>query len=199
MDTRPNLTKDIAVQDFKDFYWLKKELTDFCGVVGLSKQGDKLTLTNRIETFLETGKIEKSNHRKSKKAQSNFDWNTATLTLKTPLTDNYKNTENVRAFFEKEIGKQFKFNVQFMNWMKRNIGKNLGEAIEAWQQIRVEKQSNKKPKDIAPQFEYNRYIRDFLADNPTEKRAAAIEFWKIKKSKRGDNQYRKSDLKLKKI
>lgn len=27
---RPNLTKDISVESFNDFYWLKEELQSFC-------------------------------------------------------------------------------------------------------------------------------------------------------------------------
>nr|MDA3891554.1 DUF6434 domain-containing protein [Salinivirgaceae bacterium] len=57
-------------------------------------------------------------------------WNTEKLTTETEITDNYKNTENVRALFKNQIGDKFKFNVKFMNWMKYAQGKNLGDAIE---------------------------------------------------------------------
>lgn len=197
MDKRPNLTKDISVKDFKDFYWLKEELVAFCRTIGLSKQGNKLAIANRIEIYLKTGEIEKSIAEKEKKIISKFDWHTAILTTETRLTNNYKNTENVRAFFVENIGTQFKFNVPFMKWMKTNEGKTFGDAIEEWQRIKAAKKVNDQPKKIAPQFEYNRYIRDFLKDNPTAKRAKAIEFWKIKKLMRGDNAYRKADLELK--
>ncbi len=56
--------------------------------------------------------------------------------------------------------------------------------------------SQTNPKIIAPQFEYNRYLRDFLADNPNAKRATGIKLWNLKKSLRGDNKYKKEDLKL---
>ncbi len=84
----------------------------------------------------------------------------------------------------------------FMNWMKANAGKTLGDAIEEWKRLEAEKKANTKPKDIAPQFEYNRYLRDFLADNPHADRALGIKLWKIKRNRRGDNVYRPSDLKL---
>ncbi|MGL5913858.1 MAG: DUF6434 domain-containing protein [Bacteroidales bacterium] len=61
--------------------------------------------------------------KKFEKPHSNFDWNVERLTLETIITDNYKNPENVRAFLTTEIGKHFKFNVLFMNWMKQNNGK----------------------------------------------------------------------------
>lgn len=194
MDKRPPLNKKISVKDFRDFYWLKEELIAFCKTTALKRTGSKIELANRIEHYLKTGEKETSKPKQLK--QSKFDWNIELLSLQTVITDNYKNTENVRQFFINEIGTSFKFNVVFMNWMKNNTGKTLQEAVHAWEKIRHEKKSNKRPKNIAPQFEYNTYLRDFLADNPDKNRSIGITLWKIKKSMRGDNVYDKSDLKL---
>lgn len=194
MDKRPSLNKNISVKDFQDFYWLKAELVNFCSAENLPKQGSKLELAKRIEYYLQTGEIPKIKV-KAKKKTSNFDWNTAVLSLDTIITDNYKNTVNVRDFFATHLGKSFKFNVIFMNWMKANTGKTLADAIQEWKNIKLTKKHTKEPKNIEPQFEYNRYIRDFLKDNPDKNRATAIRYWKIKKSKRGDNIYNKTDLK----
>jgi ribosomal protein S8 len=189
---RPELHTDLSVKDFDEFYWLKEELTVFCRIYGISTAGGKMDIEERIRTFLFTGEvicqIEKQTY------SSNFDWKNAELTLKTPITDNYKNTENVRAFMKKHIGEHFKFNVEWMNWLKINVGKNLGEAAEEWKKNQVLKKSSKTVKNISPQFEYNTYIRDFLADNKDKSLKEAIEHWKIKKSKRGDNRYSKEDL-----
>lgn len=192
MDSRPELTKDIVLIDFQSFYWLKKELVDFCRREGLTTQGDKITITKRIEQYLLTGEKETVYNRR--KPTATFDWNTVDLTLQTVITDNYKNTENVRAFFKKHLGQSFKFNVQFMNWMKSNVGKTLAEATVTWKAIKTEKQQNKTPKDIAPQFEYNTYIRDFLVANPSLTKKEAIICWKIKRATRGDNKYHPSDV-----
>lgn len=197
MNKRPVLKKHLSVNDFRAFYWLKNELILFCQQEGLSRTGSKIELANRIAYFLETG-AKPPPQRKEKPAstsiKSKFNWNTDLLTLNTIITDNYKNTENVRVFFATQLGKRFKFNVRFMNWMKSNEGKTLGDAVAAWQQITAQKKQDKSPKDIAPQFEYNRYLRDFLADNPAKDRAIGIALWKIKKSMRGDNVYTPSDL-----
>ena len=194
-DKRPDLNNEISIQDFKDFYWLKSELVDFCKEVGLTRTGGKIEIAKRIERYLETGEIEVRQKKKTSN-KSKFDWSAEKLTLNTIITDNYKNTENVRQYFESKIGLRFKFNVKFMNWMKSNEGKTLAEAIETWKRLDEEKRTNKTTKNIAPQFEYNTYLRDFLADNPDKNRAIGIKLWKIKRSMRGDNIYRKSDLKL---
>jgi len=54
---RPILDKRISVKDFKDFYWLKIELVNFCRENGISSVNGKIEISNRIIEYLETGKI----------------------------------------------------------------------------------------------------------------------------------------------
>ncbi len=197
MESKPKLDKNISIQDFKDFYWYREELVNFCRVEGLAKVGSKLELAERIIQYLKTGK--KTVKSKGNRPSSRFDWGNEKLSRDTIITDNYKNTENVRSFMVKEIGTQFRFNVKFMNWMKTAQDKTLGDAICRWQELNNEAKSNKSKKDIAPQFEYNTYIRDFMEDNPTIGREVAIACWKMRKAMRGNNKYRKSDLELLRI
>jgi len=195
LQKRPLLNKHISPDDFKNFYWLKKELIYFCKKENLSTSGGKIEIAKRIEYYLKTGQHLSPTSSKIK-STSSFDWKNETLHLQTIITDNYKNTENVRAFFQKEISPSFRFNVKFMNWMKANSGKTLADAIVAWKEISKKEKDRTEPKKIAPQFEYNTYLRDVLADNPNLKRKDAIALWKIKKSMRGDKKYRKSDLRF---
>lgn len=196
MDKRPLLNKEISIKDFREFYWLKEELLTFCRAEGLRTQGSKFELSERIIHYLDTGQKEEAEESNSAKPRSDFDWQNQSLSLETEITDNYKNTENVRIFFRDQIGPQFKFNVHFMNWMKSNSGKTLKDAISEWRRINSSKKASKKEKDIAPQFEYNRYLRDFLKANPHSSRDLGIKLWNIKKTLRGDNKYKKEDLRL---
>ncbi len=193
MNDRPELNTKISIQNFKAFYWYKEELVDFCRTEDLDKRGGKIEIAKRIEKFLKTGEREPYQNKISK--TSRYDWNTEKLSTETEITDNYKNTENVRAFFKNHIGDKFRFNVKFMNWMKSAQGRTLGEAIEQWILITNEMRTEKSHKQIAPQFEYNTYIRDFMKDNPDKALQDAIRYWKIKKSKPGDNKYSQTDLK----
>lgn len=192
MDTRPQLTKAISIKDFIDFYWLKSELVEFCKSENLPVSGGKIEVATRIAEYLRTGKIV-SKAKKDKRAISNFDWSQGPLTLDTEITDNYRNTQLVRAFFLEHVGSQFKFSVKLMNWMKANQGKNLTDAITAYHQLKKEYQET-KVKDIAPQFEYNTYLRDCLFANPKLSRNEAIAMWKVKRSKRGHNRYETEDI-----
>lgn len=192
---RPPLTKLISLTDFNDFYWLKEELVDFCKTIGINTSGGKFEVAKKIQLYLLTGEITQKAI-KNPSQQSKFDWNSEPLSLQTPITDNYKNTENVRAFFTTQIGANFTFNVSFMNWMKTNSGKTLKEAIEEWKRIKTISKDKNHITTIDPQFEYNTYMRAFLADNPTSSSKDAMRFWKLKRAKRGTNVYERTDLNL---
>lgn len=196
MENRPNLDRNISLADFDDFYWLKVELVDFCKRVGISTSGGKIDISDRIRHYILTGKTSVIESKKLK-SKSKFDWNKENLTLQTEITDNYKSGENVRSFFIKEIGPHFAFNVVFMKWIKENVGKTLGDAIFEWNNINELKKDKGYVSEIDPQFEYNRYMRAFLADNPDLSSKDVMKHWKMKRAKRGTNEYERTDLEMK--
>ncbi len=191
---RPKLDKEISIKDFKDYYWLKEELVGFCRDIGINSSGGKIDIYNRIIDFLENGKIITKSNIKKVNIISTFDWNNEKLGIDTLITDNYKNTENVRDFFQHKIGDHFKFNVEFMNWMKANNGKTLGVAVDKWREIVELKKDKNYKTEIAPQFEYNTYMRDFLNDNPHLSSKDAMSSWMLKRDKPGVKKYEKEDL-----
>ena len=191
---RPDLNNKISVIDFKDFYWLKRELVNFCKFNGIYSTGGKQELVDRIIFYLQTGRV--TSVISKQLIKSKFDWNSTELTLDTQITDNYKNTENVRAFMKQEIGSHFHFTTEFMKWTKQNVGKTLKDAVAEWKRIDEKKKDVNYRTTISSQFEYNTYIRDFLADNKEKKLKDAIHYWKLKRNRRGDNIYKKEDLQL---
>jgi len=196
IEEKPKLNNKISLQDFKDFYWLKAELVSFCKENNINRSGGKIEITNRIIYFIETGKNLGKTKINAQKSKSNFNWNIEKLSCETVITDNYKNTENVRQFFTVEIGKHFKFNVLFIHWIKQNIGKTLKDAIEEWNRIYILKKDKNYKSEIGIQFEYNTYIRDFLEDNPKMSIRDAKKYWMLKREIRGSMKYTKSDLEL---
>ena len=186
MSERPELSLNISVDTFKNYYFLKEELVDFCRQNGLQTSGSKQELTERIACFLETGKRTKTNP----KPKSTV--NIGDITEDTLIEPNIVCSEKHRAFFKEKIGKTFSFNVAFQKWLKSNAGKNYAEAITAYHIILEEKKKGKTV--IDKQFEYNTYIRDFFADNQGMSLDEAIICWKYKKSLEGHNRYEKTDL-----
>lgn len=185
---RPVLNKEISIDDFKQFYWLKQELQDFCKKNEIHSNGAKIEIAKRIECFLNTGEKTKLSNLKSSK-QTSDKRNYKNITTETKIGKNYKSSEPLRDFFESIIGKQFKFKVAFQSFCQNNPDKTYQDAIDFWYQNK-----NVKPKTIEPQFEYNTYIRDFMAANKGDKLSDVIKCWKYKKSLPGNNKYNDSDI-----
>lgn len=184
---RPILTKEISSQDFMDFYWLKEELQSFCRDNGISASGSKIEISDRIETFLRTGKIKKPqrNSKTNTKPRTNSE-----LSLDTVITENHRCSQDVRAFF-KEVIPNFHFSTYIQNYIKNNIGKTYRDVVDAWYEEEKRKKDPSHQKKIPPQFEYNQFIRDFFSDskNKGKSRAAAIEAWHKIKKLPGSNKY----------
>lgn len=188
---RTNPTREISVNSFKDFYWLKEELQSFCRENGISASGSKIEISDRIETFLLTGEIKKP-IRKSKvnnKSEPQVD-----LSLDTVISDNHRCSQNVRSFF-KSVIPNFHFSTYIQNYFKNNIGKTYRDVVDAWYKEEERKKDPSYKKKIAPQFEYNQFIRDFFADsnNQGKSREEAIEAWNNIKKLPGSNKYRSNN------
>ena len=192
---RPPLTKGLKSEDFKEYYFLKEELKDFCKKEGLKVSGSKNRLEERIIYYLDTGKsLDDSKHAEDKNnlSKPNLNKNSASeeIALDSILGENFKCSEDKREFFEKEIGKGFKFKVKFQKWLKANPDKTYQDAIDAYHEL----QNSKEKTKIDKKFQYNQYIRDFFKDNDDKTLNDAINCWKHKKSLKGHNKYERSDL-----
>ena len=185
---RPELNNKLDSKTFKEYYYLKEELVDFCRKNNLQTTGGKIELTDRIAKFLDTGERTTSNHN-ARRTQIIDE-----ITLDSIIEDNFICSEKHREFYKKEIGNSFKFNVLFQKWLKNNAGKTYKESIDAYYKILVDKKNNKTT--IDKQFEYNTYIRDFFNDNKDKTLDDAIKCWKYKKSLKGSNKYEKEDFKI---
>ena len=186
MTERPALDKNLDSKTFRNFYYLKEELVDFCRKYGLPVSGGKIEITNRIAWFLETGEIQTVTAIK-KKVTSISD-----ITESTRIEANFVCSEKHRVFFKEHIGNRFSFNVAFQKWLKSSAGKTYKEAIAAYYQILEDKKKGKTK--IDKQFEYNTYIRAFFADNRGKTLEEAIKCWNYKKQLQGHNGYEQSDL-----
>lgn len=186
VNSRPELSACMKEEIFRKYYYLKKELTDFCRMQGLPASGGKAELTDRIAYYLRTGKILSASKNKRKKSDTEM-----VMTLSAQIEPNFICTERHRAFFKQHID-GFSFNVPFQKWLKCNAGKTYAQAIEAYHEIMEEKKNQRSV--IDGQFEYNIYIRDFFAANPQKTLQAAITCWKYKKSLPGQHRYEQDDL-----
>lgn len=188
MSERPDLSNELDGKTFREYYYLKEELIDFCRKNNLQTTGSKVELTERIATFLDTGKRTCKNHTTRK---NNI---VDQITLDTIIEENFVCSEYHRAFYKEHIGNGFSFNVTFQKWLKNNRGKTYQDSIDAYYQILEDKKKNQTT--IDKQFEYNTYIRDFFNDNKDKNLEQAIKCWKYKKGLKGHNKYEKIDLEV---
>ena len=187
MSERPELTTELKSKEFLEYYYLKEELVYFCRENGLPASGGKTELTERIAYFLDTGKVSAAKTVRTQKHKI------STITRDSIIESDFVCSELHRAFFKREIGESFSFNVAFQKWLKSNAGKTYADAIVAYNEIKNTKKPGKK--DIGSQFEYNTYVRDFFEDNKGASLEDAIKCWKYKKSIKGHNKYERTDLK----
>lgn len=188
MQERPELSIKTDSKTFREFYYLKEGLVDFCRKNGLPTSGGKVELTDRIAHFLDTGEILEA---KSVKKSTAY---VVIIDKSTKIESNFVCSEKHRAFFKDNIGNSFTFNVAFQKWLKSNAGKTYQDAIDAYYRIMEEKKKGKS--SIDKQFEYNTYIRDFFAENKGRSLDDAIKCWKYKKQLRGHNRYVSKDLEV---
>lgn len=61
-----------------------------------------------------------------------FDWHSDQITENTPVTSSYRNTQNVRRFLKQHCGDDFRFDREFMNWIKNGESKTMSEVVMEW-------------------------------------------------------------------
>ena len=185
---RPALGRNLDSKTFREYYWLKEELTAFCREIHLPVSGGKQEIAERIALFLDTGEIMQSTVQRNRTACRPV----SGIKGSDLIGEDFVCSEACRAFFTERIGPSFSFSVPFQKWLKTHAGSTYDDAVSAYADILREKKKGKTV--IGKQFEYNTYIRDFFADNAGKSLADAIRCWKYKKSQPGSNEYEDSDL-----
>ena len=198
MQEKPALNSISSGEEVRKWYWRKDELIPRARELGLKTSGGKFSILERIAHFLDTGeKVPPSEV--ASKPKSKFDWHSASLSMSTEITDNYKNTQNVRRFFQSVLGASFSFNIAFMDWMKDNVGRTLNDACEAYLAIREQANTPGFKTKIKSHNQFNQYTRDFLQDNPDMSMTDVRQVWALKiklPSADGRHVYERADLKL---
>ncbi|MEM1378711.1 MAG: DUF6434 domain-containing protein [Pseudomonadota bacterium] len=192
---RPPIETIKTGAELKDWYWLKEEIVAYARALSVSPTGQKFEIIDRIAHFLDTGEKRKPSDEKSKPANTATQWHKMPLSRETVIDAGYRNNQNVRRFFKAEIGKRFSFNIEFMNWMKANAGKTLGDAVDEWLAIEAKRKAGIRA-EIPHHNQFNAYVQAFFDDNPDRSMDDARHYWKLKRSLPGHNRYERSDLEL---
>ncbi|WP_377510283.1 DUF6434 domain-containing protein [Octadecabacter sp. R77987] len=194
--TRPNIATIKRGDDLRQWYWLKSELAAHAKTLGLRTSGAKFEILDRIAHLLDTGAAKPET---TVRPKSSFDWHSANLTPETRLTDSYKNTQNVRRFFQAHADPAFKFNIAFMAWIKANTGLTLADAVLEYHAIKARAADPGYQTKIKGHNQFNQYTRDFMADNPDMGMDDVRRIWAKKRARPspdGRHVYARTDLDL---
>ncbi|MFK7914087.1 MAG: DUF6434 domain-containing protein [Pseudomonadales bacterium] len=192
--SRPGIHTINNGAELRRWYWLKSELSAEARRLGVPSSGAKFTILERLCHYHDTGERQRP-EQVTAKPSSRFDWHAADLSMQTIVTDNYRNTQNVRRFFQRELNPAFKFNLALLDWFRQNVGSTLGDAAAFWK----DQQTASIQTKIKPHNQFNQYTRDFLKDNPALGMQDVREVWALKKqlpSDTGRHVYEPSDLEL---
>ncbi|SCA58875.1 hypothetical protein AB751O23_AX_00050 [Chlamydiales bacterium SCGC AB-751-O23] len=168
------LDLSMAVKDFKKYYFTVAELKIFCKEqkIPLSSCDRKFDILNKIETFLEIGRLTPST--KTSKQAALFNKKPRVLNDEQKIGEGFKFTREARVFFEETLDKKFKCSVPFLAWVKVNSDKKIKDLKEKYLSLKL----LKGKKTINKQFEYNKFTRDFFLANPSLSREDCLNCWR---------------------
>src|SRR5512136_1934717 len=142
--SRPMLIPGLTAAEFRSYYWLKEELVAFCRKQRLPTGGSKQDLTARIVQYLAGEKLPAVPTQKP--ARSGV--MPKSFTRSTVIGPGWRCSQELRAFFEREIGPHFHFDATMRELIHQGSGKTLQEVIDIWVARRAQPTIQK---EIAPQ------------------------------------------------
>lgn len=150
-------------------------------------------MQRRLGAWIDTGRVEPVTRRL---VTSDFDWTRATLHERTVITDNYRNTRNVRLFMQSHLGSRFRFTNEFMEWMRGHVGSTLADAVAFWRELDRKKREEGYREASLPQNQYAQFSRALAKASPGISAVEIRRIWKIKRSGPGPHRYRRGDENL---
>lgn len=189
----PPLRKTLSAAVFKQHYYDKQELMDFCRSVGISTCGLKQDLNDRISLFLQTGCVTVvETPKKSSRPDSEMGLSTSQVVV------NYKSDPTTRAFFEKHIPEFTGFSALVQKQIKERLAAGevftYGDVIEMHQSFLRNKESAKAngtaTKVAHESCQFNQFFIDYKHD-PDVKVHSNMEAWILVRDSAGEKTYQR--------
>jgi hypothetical protein len=183
---RPELTRELSVEEFRRWRWRKDQLQAFCRSSGMVCGGSKGEILQRIETWLlqggpPSGQVKQPRRGQPKSGQSGSVARGAgemptSFSDQTKIGRGWRCTALLRAYFVERLGKSFRFNEPLRRFLREGVGRSLGEAVEVY------RRAMRGPKlPIGRQFEYNQHVRRYHQEHPGATHAQMVAAWQVLK------------------
>jgi hypothetical protein len=197
----PQLRKGLSADVFKQHYYDKNELMDFCRSVGISTTGLKQDLNDRIEIYLRTGLVTVVQPAKTSKRADSEEG----LSLSKQVV-NYKSDPITRAFFARHIPEFTGFSALVQKQIKQRLADGetftYSDAIEmhkAFLQNRVHARVTGQATTVAhDSCQYNQFSIDYNHDQ-SRKLHAMIDAWMLVRNSAGAKTYQRYKDKIEEI
>ncbi|WP_353237400.1 hypothetical protein [Limnohabitans sp.] len=167
---RPLLTPDLRPEVFSAWYWLKKELQDFCSAQNWPTGGSKQDLTARVLAGLSGQPLPDAASKAAKGVMPD------SLTPQTVIGPGWRLNAALRGFFVAHTSPAFCFNQALRELFKKPQGQTLAQALVVYRSS-----LEQGPAPIQRQFQFNQHIRDYFAQHPDATRAQALQAWQAKR------------------
>lgn len=167
---RPLLTPDLTAETFSAWYWLKKELQDFCSAQNWPTGGSKQDLTARVLAGLSGQPLPDTASKAAKGAMPD------SLTPQTVIGPGWRLNAALRGFFVAHTSPAFRFNQALRELFKNPQGQTLAQALAVYRSS-----LEQGPAPIQRQFQFNQHIRDYFAQHPDATRTQALQAWQAKR------------------
>lgn len=197
----PDLTRTLSAEEFKQHYYDKKELIDFCRSFGISTGGQKNDLNSRVELFLRTGQVTVvTPSKRSVKPDS------ATGLSLDKVVSNYKSDPVTRNFFEKNCPGFIGFSALVQKQIRERLAEGdtftYGDAIEMHKNYLQNKfaarEAGQASRVVHDSCQYNQFTIDYNHDDQP-KLHTAMEAWMLVRNTAGEKTYERYKSKIESI
>ncbi|MFT3714882.1 MAG: DUF6434 domain-containing protein [Gordonia sp. (in: high G+C Gram-positive bacteria)] len=170
MSERPELTRHLSGNEFRQWYWLRSELADFARSAGIGASGGKQLLTDRIAALLDGSDFTEPPRTAGPRPGAAL---AGDLASETVIPSGQRCSQVLRAWFTERIGPGFRYDAPMRDFIASADGRRtLQDAVDHWYATRDDGR-----REIDPQFEYNRFTRWWRAEHPDDDRAQLLAAW----------------------
>jgi len=171
-DQRPPLSRSMSAAEFRRWYWLKSELVDFARTLEVPTSGAKPRVADRIAPHLAGHAVPPATPTRARAEKID-----GVIDRSTIIPPNQTASQQLRRFFEAEIGSTFRYDYFMRTFLADNPGKTLGDAVKHWHETR----SAQTPETLQ-QLELIRFTKTWHLAHADGTAAQCRAAWKVHRS-----------------
>ncbi|MEM8925488.1 MAG: DUF6434 domain-containing protein [Actinomycetota bacterium] len=171
---RPEPTAELSGAEFRRWYWLKTELVAFARLLGVASSGNKPELADRIAAHLDGAPPPDPPPRRRTRSRALPE----PLGADTVIPPRQAATQQLRRYFESEIGHRFHYDVFMRTFLAESDGRaTLGDAVAHWHATR----DAERPETPAS-LEFVRFSRQWHQAHPGRTAEQCRAAWAVHRS-----------------